>query len=218
MIDISKQHSSLVRVAKSGNGDTNAYQVGHDVFQSTEERRLRVQMINRFNPHICEAFYADKTILIEGDTEAIVYRDLLKRFYPEEEIFVLNTGSKNNIPFFQEVLTAFQIEHYVIHDSDSRLNSAGNANSAWTLNEIIWEKIVAANEVRDGLATRYVHITNFETAHNINLSGKDKPFKAYEFVSGLTENSDVDCFNWLRDLTGAKSLLHNQEYIEDNVE
>ncbi|MFT0342585.1 TOPRIM nucleotidyl transferase/hydrolase domain-containing protein [Bacteroides thetaiotaomicron] len=57
-------------------------------------------MVNRFNPHICEAFYADKVLLVEGDTETIVYRDLLNRFFPDEEIFVLNTGSKMNIPFF----------------------------------------------------------------------------------------------------------------------
>ncbi len=44
-------------------------------------------MINLFNPHVCEAFYADKVILVEGDTEAIVYRALLKEYYPEEEVF-----------------------------------------------------------------------------------------------------------------------------------
>ena len=216
MIDISKQHSSLVRLAKS-DSTTETHQVGHNIFQSTEERKQRVQMINRFNPHICETFYSDKTILVEGDTEAIVYRDLLKRFYPNEEIFVLNTGSKNNIPFFQEVLTAFNIEHYVIHDTDVRLNSKGNANSAWSLNQRIWDKIEIANNIKPGLATRYVHITNFETAHNINLTGKNKPFKAYEFVSALELTSNIDCLNWLKDLTSGKLIIHDQDYIEQNV-
>ena len=103
MIDLSKPHSSLIRAIKDKDENTKTYQICSDVFAKDEERKQRVQMINRFNPHVCEAFYADNVILVEGDTETIVYRDLLKRFYPEKEIFILNTGSKNNMPFFQEI-------------------------------------------------------------------------------------------------------------------
>lgn len=59
-------------------------------------------MINRFNPHICECFFADEVILVEGDTEAIVYRDLISRFYKSKDVFVLNTGSKANMVFYQK--------------------------------------------------------------------------------------------------------------------
>lgn len=214
MIDISKPHSSLVRITKDNNEETKTFQIGHNVFHKDAERKQRVQMINRFNPHICESFYSDKVLLVEGDTETIVYRDILNRFFPEEEIFVLNTGSKNNIPFFQEILTNFNIEHYVIHDTDTRLNANGNQNSAWTLNKRISEKVDLANEQSENLARRYVHVTNFEIAHNINLTGKDKPIKAYEFVSNLTMDSNASCLNWLKDIIGNKEILHNQEFIE----
>ena len=217
MIDISKKHSSLVRVIKDENENTRTFQVGDNIFQKNEERKQQVQMINRFNPHVCESFYADKVLVVEGDTETIVFRDLLKRFHANEEIFVLNTGSKNNIPFFQEILTAFKIEHYAIHDTDARLNAAGNVNSAWTLNERIWEKIVEANNIKNGLARRYVHISNFETAHGINLTGKDKPIRAYNFVAELNQDSDVPCLNWLHDIIGNKAIVHDQDYIEQNA-
>ena len=86
MIDISKDHSSLVRVAKDER-IVKTYQVDSTLFNGNDsERRDRVIMINRFNPHLCESFYADKVILVAGDTETIVYRDLLKRFYPSTEI------------------------------------------------------------------------------------------------------------------------------------
>jgi predicted ATP-dependent endonuclease of OLD family len=124
--------------------------------EKNDKQKERVQMINRFNHHVCEAFYADKVLLVEGDTETIVYRDLLERFYPNEEIFVLNTGSKNNIPFFQEILTKFQINHFIIHDTDEEKNKKGNKNSAWTLNKTIWDKIEDANKLKSGLARRYV--------------------------------------------------------------
>ncbi|MFC1510201.1 ATP-dependent endonuclease [Candidatus Omnitrophota bacterium] len=213
MIDISKSHSSLVRIAKDSNEATHTYQIDDTLFQKDEETKKRVQMINRFNPHICESFYADIVLLVEGDTETIVYRHLLNQFFPNKEMFVLNTGSKNNMPFFQEILSVFKIKYYIVHDTDKRINSQGNVNSAWTLNARIQEGIDASN----GLGKRYVHISNFEEAHDIDLSGKDKPLKAYEFVSDLTLDSDADCLRWLKDIFTTQIIIHDQDYIEDNV-
>lgn len=217
MIDISKPHSSLIRTTKDENENTKTYQVGENIFSKDDERKQRVQMINRFNPHICEAFYANKVMLVEGDTETIVYRELLNKFYPNEEIFVLNTGSKNNIPFFQEILTAFNIEHYVIHDIDTEKDKKGNNNSAWTLNQKIWDLIKTANTKQNGLARRYVHNINFEDAHNYTISGnKDKPLKAYEFASSINIDSDYDCLKWLKDIISEKQIIHDMNYIEAN--
>jgi predicted ATP-dependent endonuclease of OLD family len=219
MIDISKPHSSLIRVVKDENETTATYQVGEDIFGRDEEQKERVQMINRFNPHICETFYADKVLLVEGDTETIVYRDLLRRFYPHEEIFVLNTGSKNNIPFFQEILTKFQICHFIIHDIDTEFIDDGKKkNPAWSLNQTIWNKVEAANKVKQGLARRYVHIKNFEDAHNIKLtSGKDKPLQAYKFVQSVKRETGIpDCLKWLDDITGEQKIVHDMDYVELN--
>jgi predicted ATP-dependent endonuclease of OLD family len=213
MIDISKPHSSLVRIIKNLDETTEAYQVDDDVFRGDAEKKQRIQMINRFNPHVCESFYAKKIIIVEGDTEAIVFRDLINRFFNQFEIYVLNAGSKNNIPFFQEIFTAFHIEHCIIHDSDTRKNENGNDNSAWTLNTSIWEKIKIANEKKIGLARRYVHVSDFETAHGVRLTGKEKPLKAYEYVVALNENSDAMCLKYLKDLLGDKVLLHDDVFI-----
>ena len=215
MIDVSKPHSSLIRAVKDSDESTHTYQVDEDVFGKDGERKQQVQMINRFNPHICEAFYADNVILVEGDTEAIVYRDLLKRFYPEREIFVLNTGSKNNFPFFQEILTAFRIKHCAIHDVDTEFLEGGRHNSAWALNQTIWDKVEEANCIESGLARRYVHNANFENAHKYNLlAGKNKPWQAYKFAQTITSIDDeVDCLRWLRDYLGDQTILHDMQYI-----
>lgn len=219
MIDLSKPHSSLIRAIKEDNETTRTYQIGDSIFAKDEERKQRVQMINRFNPHICEAFYADKVILVEGDTETIVYRDLIKRFYPEEEIFVLNTGSKNNMPFFQEILTAFRIKHCVIHDADTELNSKGKHNSAWTLNQTIWDLIEKANALEKGIASRYVHVANFENAHGYHLlSGKDKPLQAYKYVNLIKDRNEPipDCLRWLMDFAGEQKIVHDMNYITNH--
>lgn len=224
MVDISKPHFSLVRATKDADENTRTYQVGSEIFAKDEDTRARVQMINRFNPHICEVFYADKVILVEGDTETIVFRDLLRRFYPNEDVFVLNTGTKNNIPFFQEILTHFRIEHYAIHDMDTefleKLNRSGNhaRNAAWTQNDVIWEHVVAANQIQPGLARRYVHNSNFENGNRYLLKGgKDKPLSAYKFVQGIDCMDDEhECVRWLKDIMGDKQIVHDRAYVSAN--
>ena len=219
MIDVSKPHSSLVRVVKESDESTKTYQADEDLFQDTDEKKKFVQMINRFNPHICEAFYADKVILVEGDTETIVYRELLEKFFSDEEIFVLNTGSKNNIPFFQEFLSHFRIEHYAIHDSDKEFNENGTRSSVWTLNKRIWDKVEEANVMQMGLARRYVHIYNFEDAHRYEVnSSMGKPLAAYEYAKTINIDSNVDCLKWLKDIVGNKEILHDQKFIEKYLE
>jgi AAA15 family ATPase/GTPase len=199
LIDISKPHTSLVRMVKNENGTTDVYQVGDSIFSSTDEIKQQVQMINRFNPHVCESFFADDIIMVEGDTEAIVVRELLAQKAPERDIFVLNTGSKNNMPFFQSIFTHFNIKHQIIHDGDSRylydkdgtpkLNADGTNkhNSAWSLNQSIWDGILAAQAIRPDMACRYVSIPNFEGENGyVYDSKKGKPLSAYEFVKNLT--------------------------------
>ena len=213
---LDKRADYIEKEVKDAEENTRTYQVGEDVFGRDEDRKQQVQMINRFNPYICEAFYANRVILVEGDTEAIVYRDLLSRFFPKEEVFVLNTGSKNNFPFFQEILTAFHIKHCAIHDVDTELLENTHHNSAWTLNQTIWNKIEEANRIEPGLARRYVHNANFENAHKYNLlAGKDKPLQAYKFAKTITSiDDDVDCLRWLKDYLGEQIILHDMEYVK----
>ncbi|QLY78076.1 ATP-dependent nuclease [Clostridium intestinale] len=216
MIDISKPHSSLVRIVKEPDESTKTFQVGHDIFQS-EENKDFVQMINRFNPYVCEAFYASEVILVEGDTEAIVFRYLLDKYYDKKEtdIYVLNTGSKNNIVFYQKILTHFNIKHHVVHDIDQPKNNKNDDdNSAWTLNYRIEEQMNKSNEECGYLiCKRYVHFTNFEVAHpqyKLNKK-KGKPLCAYEFAKNLSLESDARCVNVIR------AIVENCD-IDDEIE
>ncbi|MGG3802514.1 ATP-dependent nuclease [Metabacillus fastidiosus] len=222
LIDISKPHTSLVRIVKDDNLKTFIHQVKHDLFTGSEQRKKQVQMINRFNPYVCESFFCDEVVIVEGDTEAIVIRELLENLAPERDIFVLNSGSKNNITFFQEIFTYFRINHYIIHDSDTPYiyNTSGEIvqnkdgsnkkNSAWKLNADIWNKVLEANDISPMLARRFVHIPNFEGAHNYKYeSSKGKPLSAYDFVKGLDINENIPIVNFV------KYILLNDQQLEE---
>src|SRR5690554_7663410 len=72
----------------------------------------------RFNPFICESFYADEVVLIEGPTEEIILRGYFNEVETDKDIFVVNCGTVNNIPFFQKIFSRFNIKYHVICDSD----------------------------------------------------------------------------------------------------
>jgi putative ATP-dependent endonuclease of OLD family len=196
MIDLSKQHSSIVRVVKDNSTEhTRTFQAGRDLFESIELRDY-VKMLQSFDPHVCESFYSSKVIIVEGFTEALCCREILKTHYPDQDIFVFNAGTKNNIPFYLKILNHFHISYAVIHDSDTRFNYESrrdcivkrnrdgglNVNSAWTFNNQIWDQIMQGRE--NGLITnRYVSVYDFEHCNDYVYEKElGKPMSAYNFI------------------------------------
>ncbi|PHN33534.1 ATP-dependent nuclease [Pseudomonas sp. ICMP 561] len=231
LIDLTKPHTSLARFVKNKDGTTSIHQAGHGLFDSDDETKNRVQMLNRFDPHVCESFFADEVVLVEGDTEAIVVRDLLDRNFNASEIFVLNTGSKNNMPFFIKILSHFKISQHVIHDSDERYlykdgvlstnsDMSPRKNSAWALNASIWGELSAAT-AKGCRAVRYVSIRNFEDAHSYTYDKLlGKPLSAYRYVSGINiEDTSIPIVKFVRCIAGMETLEdeHTPDFLEQNV-
>lgn len=231
LIDLSRPHTSLARFVRTNNGETIIYQAGDNLFSEDAETKNRIQMLNRFNPHVCETFFSDEVILVEGDTEAIVVRELLEAHHKDKDIFVLNTGSKNNIPFFIKILRHFRIKQHIIHDSDERYlydkgvvqlknDSTPKKNSAWTLNQKIWDEILEANN-NAPMARRYVSVRNFEHSHEYSHDPeKGKPLSAHEYAKTIDfSNLEISIVNFLHQITETIpfSTDYSQDYLEQNV-
>jgi putative ATP-dependent endonuclease of OLD family len=237
LIDISKPHTSLARMVRNVDGKTYLYQVGENLFQSTSEQKNMVQMINRFDPNICSSFFADEVILVEGDTETIVVREILASKYPTRDIFVTNTGSKNNIPFFQKIFTHFNIKQHIIHDSDTRFvydiktteeqellyepklnkDTSQKKNSAWALNESIWNELLESNQKSPSLSKRYVSIYNFEVANNYKENiEKGKPLSAYEYVKDIDNKNNPTILKFINQIVGVSD--REIEFTQDELE
>lgn len=229
LIDLSKPHTTLARLTLNEDRTTIIHQVGDNVFDSQGKNKDRILMLNRFNPHICETFFADEVVLVEGDTEAIVVRQLLQEHYSEKDIFVLNTGTKNNMPFFIKVLSHFKINQHVIHDSDCRYQYGkdGNvvlkndqtpkANSAWTLNRTIWDEMASSNQRYPSIVKRYVSVQNFEDSHNYSYNpSKGKPLSAWEFAQGLDILGEESIVTFIKQIVGVTD--RTSEFTQDDLE
>lgn len=217
MVDLSKEHSSLVRLTKdSTTKETKTYQVEFNVYQNDERNDLL--MNNRFNPYLCEVFYSDEVLIVEGDTEAIIYRELIERYYQgKKNIYILNAGSKSNMIFYQKILTHFGIKHIIIHDCDSKnciRNGVEQINPMWTYNEKIWEQIIESNSRHESIAKRYVQFKNFEDAHGyVYNTTKGKPYSAYTYAQALEYDNSIPCFEILDDIFGDNIINITQEEL-----
>lgn len=218
MIDLSKAHSSLVRLEKNKDSkETRTYQVEFDMFK--EEERSEILMYNRFDPYLCHVFYAEEIIIVEGDTEALIYRELIEKFYSNRKhVYILNARSKSNIVFYQKILTHFGIKHVVIHDCDNKISCDGRNNPMWTVNEKIWEQIEESNKKYPNISRRFVHYKNFEEAHNYKFSKSEgKPYSAYKFAKAIDDiDPTLPCFEFLNDFYNENKINISQENLLKN--
>ncbi len=175
MIDISQPKSSIIRLSKE-NENTKVYQINDKFLKKAKDIKtdyeLKQEMyeILRFNPHICESFYADEVILIEGPTEEIIIRAFLQEKNPAKDLFVLNCGSVTNIPFYQKIFSQFSIKYNVICDTDGtsiidfddRMNPTFNTNIQGSISKQF--ELDKTKDVPNAGLFR-IHDTTFEPAH-----------------------------------------------------
>lgn len=186
IVDLGRDHTTLLRTRMKNNAEVQLHQVKNSLFEDNEKESLK--MLNKFNPYVCEAFFNENVILVEGDTEAIIYRALIDKMVEAKELnlidapLVVNCGSKMNIPSFQKVLRHFDIQYFIVHDLDDTYDKNGNINAAWTLNERIYAEIL---EYGDPLRSRrYIMERDFESAHDYEYKPNlGKPLSAYRMIN-----------------------------------
>ena len=165
-IDVSKPHTTIIRVEKN-EGATKIFSTEKAQFSERE----RLQMIRNCHPTINEFFFANKVILVEGDTEQVTFSQV-----KEERVTIINCRGKANIPMFEKILNHFGVEYIAVHDLDtpkSKRDGKFIKNSMWTINEKIIEE---ANKGLNGKVI--VNIPDFERQFFGYLQSGDKPYNA----------------------------------------
>ncbi|MFJ7827598.1 ATP-dependent nuclease [Psychrobacillus sp. NPDC096623] len=220
MVDLSRDHTTLLRVVATDEGSI-VHQVKSNLFEDIEKEKMK--MLNTFNPYVCEAFFSNNVILVEGDTEAVVFRELLNKLVESKYIdlngvpLVVNCGSKMNIPSFQKVLRHFDIKYFVIHDLDNKYNENGNNSAAWTLNTKIYEEIVLHNMNGSTKANRFIMERNFESQHNYKYEvALGKPLSAYKLVTGW--NIEDNLIGAIRAIKMALGIVEQEDFGQEWVE
>jgi len=178
-IDVSKAHTTIIRLERDQHFSTRV--ISTDSLQFNEEEKTRLAMVRSCNPMVNEFFFADSVLLVEGETEHLVFSALLNRAGLNGKYHIVNCIGKANLPLFAKILNHFQVMYVSLHDSDSpKAQRNGNwiQNGAWTVNANILNTTLLST--RDSYCI--AHVPDFEGYYFGEQADRDKPFTAYKIL------------------------------------
>ena len=157
-----------------------------DAFNAIQEDdKLRVKMFQKIDDYVARVFFANKVIVVEGDTEEIVFRQTIK-VMPENVRKIINSDyqivkatGKATIISFVKYLKAMGVDVFVVHDEDSQTQGAARMNQH------------ILNALNGDVSKRYMMHDCVEDVLGYEAPSSDKPFKAYCVVKDWTNWQQV---------------------------
>lgn len=127
-INVAENPESLVILSRSADGGIAVKQLTENPFEETEAgiiERDALRAALDFHPTVCEVFFANKVILVEGDTEMAIFKhcnQLLEHCGVNVEksldCTIVSCGGKWTIPAIGRLLSRFGINFKIVHDLD----------------------------------------------------------------------------------------------------
>ncbi len=137
-VDMDLYKSIAIVKKPSSEKGTLVAQCSKELFEGEDksDKKNRLKMAYWFNPDRSELFFARKVILVEGETEKVIFPILAQRVgCYNENVCIIDCGSKFNIPLYLKILNAFEIQYFVIHDEDPVDDKLEEKNKSGNLNE-----------------------------------------------------------------------------------
>ena len=175
-----KQYKSIC-VIKKINNNVRIVQVKDGIFKGDAIKAFNMNYW--INPDRSELFFAEKVILVEGQTDKIVISflgKLLKVF--KYDYSIIECGSKSTIPQFIMLLNLFKIPYVVVYDKD---------NHNWRTKEEIFNSKQKNKMIRSLVKENLGFCVECENdmeeeiydRKNERNSYKNKPFNALRHIS-----------------------------------
>lgn len=192
MIDLSQKPKQVLNSYTIGVNDfTNivAFNLTDAFRKIQDDDKVRVKMIQKIDDYVARVFFAQKNIIVEGDTEDIVFKrtievmpEEVKKIVSSKYQIIKATGKATMISFIR-YLKALSVDLFVVHDEDAGTTGAMimNAPILTALGNDSTKRLMMHNCVEDELG--------------YTAPKSDKPFKAYKQVKDWQTWDDVPD-NW----------------------
>ena len=192
MIDLSQKPKQVLNSYTIGANDFTkvvAFNLTDAFRKIQDDDKVRVKMIQKIDDYVARVFFAQKVIIVEGDTEDIVFKrtievmpEEVKKIVSSKYQIIKATGKATMISFIR-YLKALSVDLFVVHDEDA--DTAGaiimNAPILAALGNDSTKGLIMHNCVEDELG--------------YTAPKSDKPFKAYKQVKDWQTWDDVPD-NW----------------------
>lgn len=192
MIDLSQKPKQVLNSYTIGDRDFSkivAFNLTEAFKKIQEEDKTRVKMMQKIDDYVARVFFAQKVIIVEGDTEDIVFKKTIN-VMPEDvrkdisaRYQIIKATGKATMISFIKYLKALNVDLFVVHDEDSQTPGAVVMNAP----------ILAALD--NNAAKRLMMHNCIEDELGYQPPTSDKPFKAYNYVKNWLSWADVP-ENW----------------------
>ena len=201
LIDVAENYRSLAILQRSNNCSPVVKQLVQSPFKGKKREKEILRASIDFHPSVCEVFFAEETILVEGPSEVAIlkYRPQLFEMCniskkEAAERTVISCGGKWAIPAIARLLKAFGIPFRVIHDLDKKDRSpekiADTNADPYKANKQI-ALIVGDNKkifvCQDTLEDVLWEAGDSRTPH----SSHDKPYRAWKRVNEIESDPEL---------------------------
>jgi len=204
MVDLNKKERQVLNCLRhDGTGICcNPFSITEKFLELQNDDRQYIKMLLRMDDYASRIFFAEYIVIVEGDTEEIVFRETIRRM-PEairKKIYscvqIFKARGKPVIISLVKYLQAFGIKPFVVHDADT-----GTAGA-----ELFNDKIMEAVGDRDFVLLLH---TCIEDELGYPAPTSDKPFKAYQHVTSWGQTWDDVPKSWRKKMQKVFSKYFN---------
>ncbi|MHA1370314.1 MAG: AAA family ATPase [Promethearchaeota archaeon] len=178
---------------------------------SDRERRKsdRVNYLNMsyyLNPDRNEMFFADKVVLVEGQTEKLMFRAFADYFFKDDfkllnSVTYIDCLGKNNMKLYIRILKEFRIPFVLIMDTDVRKDGSSKRKNEHIKAEIEKISFACCFELDDDFEDEFGIVdTSSSNHHSSRPKRRDKPYHAFtKYFDVFTGSPRVQELEALRD-------------------
>lgn len=186
MIDLTQEPLSLTKMVYANDETISCVNYGltSAFAQLPEDDKQRVKMLQLFDDEVSRVFFADRVVVIEGDTELLAIKNTLK-VIPEilrKDILaktqIIRARGKASIISLVKYLHDLHIFPYVMHDRDQGVAGA-----------VVFNQPIA-DAVNDNTRLT-LNYENVEDSLGYVAPASDKPFRAFLHTNTWTTVADI---------------------------
>ncbi|MBN6070592.1 AAA family ATPase [Aggregatibacter actinomycetemcomitans] len=176
LISIDKYKSIYIIKKENEQYGSRVTQCEEDLFDGNQKNEWNLSYW--INPDRGELFFAEKVILVEGQTDKVILPALADKLGVFKHSYtVIDCGSKQNIPLYIKLMNKFKIPYVSVYDKDHQENKSEQAiGAADSATKAILDEI--NNEL--GLSVELVNDIEQELGYDCGKSGK--PFQALKYI------------------------------------
>lgn len=173
-----------------------------------QDDRTALRATLDFHPTVAEAFFAQRVVLVEGDTELAVLRhsDGIHQLFGIDQLnydttTIVSCGGKWTIPSMARVLRAFGIPFRVIHDRDRKERTEDQLQQTAPI-----DPYRANARISDAAGEAEIYVVDDTFEHvlwpdEMEVKSSGKPFRAWQRVKSIVDGDvSIDEVPGLREL------------------